>query len=85
MAAVRRVWRLKYKSNQRAVVRSKKALEGLPQNQDVDEEMNNQFDSMLSNASVTSAMRTIAEARLANMERRKQQIINFVTDHSFAS
>ena len=85
MAAVRRVWRLKYKSNQRAVVRSKQAFEGLPQNQDVDEEMNNQFDSMLSNASVTSAMRAIVEARLANMERRKQQIINFVTDHSFAS
>ena len=62
MAAVRRVWRLKYKSNQRAIVRSKMALEGLPQNHDVDE-----------------AMRTIVEARLANMEQRKQQIINFLT------
>ena len=85
MAAVRRVWRLKSNSNQRAIARSKMALEGLPQNHDVDEALHNQFDSMLSNASVTPAMRTIVEARLANMEQRKQQIINFVTDHSFAS
>lgn len=79
MAAVRRVWRLKSNSNQRAIARSKKALQGLPQNHDANDEIDHQFDSMLSNASVTPAMRTIVEARLANMEQRKQQIINFLT------
>lgn len=47
--------------------------------------MNNHFDAMLSNASIAPPMRAVVEARLAHMEQRKQQIINFVTKRSFAS
>lgn len=82
---MRRVWRLKDKSNKRAIVRSKKASQGMTQNNDSNQDMDHHFDAMLSNASIAPPMRAVVEARLANMEQRKQQIINLVTKHSFAS
>ena len=85
VAAVRRVWRLKNNAAKRATAQTKKVLQGMAQNDDWKEDVDQQLDSILSNASITSSMRNIVETRLTNMEQRNQQIVNFIKkEQSFA-
>ena len=69
---VRRLWRLKYKSNRRAISRIRDNLQNMTQNDEFEKDMAGSFQMLISNNVISDSLRNIAEARLRNMEQRCQ-------------
>ena len=75
--AVRRLWRLKYKSGKRATIQQPMAFPGQAADHPCNENVYYQPALKLANDLISTSMHNIVQARLRNMDKRNHQIHTF--------